>query len=76
MDFRKYFNIVPWLKLSKKLEELMVRPELRVVMTRLYENVISKLEQTRKLIEMLESSKGVTCSLTFWQFTLISLKSV
>lgn len=76
MDFRKYFNIVPRFKLPKKLEELMVRLELSVVMTRLYENLISKLEQNRKLIEMLESSKGVTYSLPFWEFTLISLKSV
>jgi len=41
--FRKTFDIIPKTKLWKRLEEIMVLLEFRVVVRRLYKNVISKI---------------------------------
>jgi hypothetical protein len=42
VEFIKYFDIMPKTILWNKLEELNVPFELKIVMTRLYENIISK----------------------------------
>lgn len=43
VDFRKAFDTIHKTMPRKRLEEIMVPLELRVVVTRVYENVIAKL---------------------------------
>jgi hypothetical protein len=42
IDFRKYFDIVPKTNLWNRLEEISVPLELRAIVIRLYENVVTK----------------------------------
>jgi hypothetical protein len=42
IDFRKYFETIPSINLYNRLEELKVHFKLRVIVTSLYENIISK----------------------------------
>lgn len=44
VDFRKSLDNVPRDKLSQRLEEIMVPPEIRIFVIYLYETVISKLK--------------------------------
>ena len=47
VDFRKTFDIIPRTNLWKMMEEIMVLLHLRVVLSRLYENIISKIKATK-----------------------------
>ena len=44
VDFRKAFNIVPRDKLWERLKEIMVPPELRIVVIYLHKTAITKLK--------------------------------
>jgi hypothetical protein len=59
VDFRKVFYTVPRNNLWNRLEELKVYFELRVVVVRLYENVISKFRNTKGWLEEINCNIGV-----------------
>jgi hypothetical protein len=59
IDFRKYFDIVPRTNLWNRLEEIKVPFKLRVVVVRLYENVISKFRNTEGWSEEINCNIGV-----------------
>ena len=46
VDFRKYFDEVPWKNLWNRLENIKVPLKLRDVAIRMYENVIAKFKKT------------------------------
>jgi hypothetical protein len=57
VDFRKSFDIVPRISLWNRLEELKVPSEMRVVVVRLYESVISKFRNIEG------QSKEINCNI-------------
>jgi hypothetical protein len=57
--FRKYFDTMPRTNLWNMLEELKVVLELRGVVVRLYENVLSKFKNTEGWSEEINYSTGV-----------------
>jgi hypothetical protein len=59
IDFRKYFDTVPRTNLWNRLEELKVPFELRVVVVRLYESVISKFRNIEGWLEEINCNIGV-----------------
>jgi hypothetical protein len=59
VDFRKYFDIVPRTNLWNRLEEIKVPFELRVVVVRLYENVISKFRNIKGWLKEINCNIGV-----------------
>ena len=46
-DFRKTFDTIPRTKLCKRQEKIMVPLEFRIVVTRLYKNVIVNFRTTK-----------------------------
>ena len=59
IEFMKTFNIVPRTNLWNRLEELKVRFDLRVVVVRLYANVLAKLRNTKAWSEEIKCNIGV-----------------
>ena len=57
--FRKAFSMVPRDKLWQRLEEIMVPRELRVVVIRLYANVVSKIKTTKGRSKEIKCNIGV-----------------
>jgi hypothetical protein len=51
VEFRKYFDIVPRTNLWNQLKEIKVLFKLRVVVIRLYENVISNFKNIKGWLE-------------------------
>jgi hypothetical protein len=69
VDFRKDFDMIPRKNLWNRLEEKNVPFELRVVVIRLYENVIAKFKNTlyENVIAKFKNTKGwskeINCSI-------------
>jgi hypothetical protein len=61
VDFRKYFDMVPRKNLWNRLEEIKVPLELRVIVIRMYENIIAKFKNTEGW------SKEINCNIGFKQ---------
>jgi hypothetical protein len=66
IDFRKAFDIVSITNLWNRLEHLKVPFESRVVVIRLYENVIAKFSNNEGWLEEINCNIGVKhgCSLS------------
>ena len=58
VDFRKSFETVPQDKLSKRLDEIMVPRELRIVVIFLYEIVVSKVKNNKWWSKDIKSNIG------------------
>lgn len=59
VGFRRVFDTIPRTKIWNRLEEIMVPLELRVVVTRLYENDIAKLKTIKGQLEEIKCNIGV-----------------
>ena len=70
IDFRKYFDIIPKTNIWKRLDEIKFPLELRVVMTRFYENFISNFSTMKGWLEEIKFNirvkQGCPLSLTLF----------
>ena len=59
VDFRKAFEIVPRDKLWKILDEIMIPPEFKIIVIRLYETVVSKFNTNKGWSKDIKCNIGV-----------------